>query len=96
MKKKLKLRTLALLAVLFLPSLALAGTTGTEFQGFYTWLNGVVTGYGGRSVSLGAVLLGGLVSLGKINPIPILAGVGFAIFLQYSPTIVTGVLSATI
>jgi hypothetical protein len=31
---------------------ALAGTTGTEFQALYTWVNDVVTGYFGRAVAV--------------------------------------------
>jgi conjugal transfer pilus assembly protein TraA len=35
-------------------------------------------------------------AIARVNPIPILGGVGFAIFLQYTPTIISGILSATI
>ena len=94
--KKLDVRFLIVLAALLLPTFAFAGTTGTEFMAFYTWINGVATGYGGRAISIGAVIIGALLSMAKNNPIPILSGVGFAIFLQYAPTIITGVLSATI
>lgn len=75
---------------------ALAGTTGTEFQNLYTWINNVVTGYFGRAVSVAAVGIGAILSIARVNPLPILAGVGFAIFLQYTPTIITGILSATV
>lgn len=34
---------------------AMAGTTGTEFQSLYTWINNVVTGYFGRAVAVAAV-----------------------------------------
>jgi conjugal transfer pilus assembly protein TraA len=40
--------------------------------------------------------IGAILSIARVNPIPILAGVGFAIFLQYTPTIITGILTATI
>lgn len=75
---------------------AIAGTTGTEFQTLYNWINGVVTGYFGKAVAVAAVGIGALLSLAKANPIPVLAGVGFAIFLQYTPTIITGIITATI
>ena len=75
---------------------ALAGTTGTEFQGLYDWINNVVTGYFGRAVAVAAVGIGAILSIARVNPLPILSGVGFAIFLQYTPTIITGVLSATV
>lgn len=87
---------LAAVALCLVASSALAGTTGTEFQTLYTWINGVVTGYFGRAVSVAAVGIGAILSIARVNPIPILAGVGFAIFLQYTPTIISGVLTATI
>lgn len=73
-----------------------AGTTGTEFQTLFTWIQGVVTGFFGKAVSIAAVGIGALLSIARVNPIPILGGVGFAIFLQYTPTIITGILTATI
>lgn len=89
---------LAIIAVALsvLAGSAFAGTTGTEFQNLYTWINNVVTGYFGRAVSVAAVGIGAILSIARVNPIPILAGVGFAIFLQYTPTIITGILTATI
>lgn len=87
---------LAAVTLCLVAGTALAGTTGTEFQTLYTWINGVVTGYFGRAVSVAAVGIGAILSIARVNPIPILAGVGFAIFLQYTPTIISGVLTATI
>lgn len=87
---------LAAAALCLVAGSALAGTTGTEFQTLYTWINGVVTGYFGRAVAVAAVGIGAILSIARVNPIPILAGVGFAIFLQYTPTIISGVLTATI
>lgn len=95
MKKRLDLALVGAVLVLAASS-AFAGTTGTEFQNLYTWVNNVVTGYFGKAVSVAAVGIGAIMSLAKVNPVPILAGVGFAVFLQYTPTIITGVLTATI
>jgi len=90
-------RHAALAVVLFLlAGGALAGTTGTEFQALYTWTNDVVTGYFGRAVAVAAVGLGAIIWIARVNPIPILSGAGFAIFLQYTPTIITGILRATV
>lgn len=90
-------RQLATAVVLcLLAGSALAGTTGTEFQALYNWVNDVVTGYFGRAVAVASVGLGAIISIARVNPIPILSGAGFAIFLQYTPTIITGILTATI
>ncbi len=95
MNRKTQLAIIAV-ALSVLAGSAFAGTTGTEFQNLYTWINNVVTGYFGRAVSVAAVGIGAILSIARVNPIPILAGVGFAIFLQYTPTIITGILTATI
>jgi len=97
MKNKLIVSRIALLcALLGIPAFAFAGTTGTEFLALYTWINGVVTGYLGRTIAMASVAIGALMSVAKSNPIPILVGIGIAIFLQYTPTIITGILTATI
>jgi conjugal transfer pilus assembly protein TraA len=75
---------------------AMAGTTGTEFQNLYTWLTGLVQGYFGKAAAVAAIGLGALFSLARLNPIAILSGIGFAVFLQYAPTIASGILTATI
>ncbi len=95
MNRKTQLAIVAV-ALSVMAGSALAGQTGTEFQNLYTWINEVVTGYFGRAVSVAAVGIGAIMSIARVNPIPILGGVGFAIFLQYTPTIISGILSATI
>ena len=94
--KKFDLRLAALFGFMVLPSFAFAATTGTEFQTFYTWINGVVTGYFGRIIAIAAVAMGAMLSVAKSNPIPILAGIAFAAFLMYTPVIINGILTATI
>ena len=84
------------LALLTAATTALAGTTGTEFESLYTWLTGLVQGYFGKAAAVAAIGLGALFSLARLNPIAILSGIGFAVFLQYAPTIASGILTATI
>lgn len=80
---------------LLLPIAAFAATTGAEFLAIYNWISGIVSGYGGKAVAIAAIAVGALLSLGKSNPMPILAGIGFAIFLAYLPGVVNGMLTAT-
>lgn len=94
--KQIDPRIVLLLAMLGVPTFALAGTTGTEFLPIYTWINGIVTGYGGRAIAISSVFIGALLSVSRGNPIPILVGIAFAIFMQYTPTIVNGIMTATI
>ncbi len=95
-KKYFDLRIVALLAMLVVPTFAFAGTTGAEFLTFYTWITGIVRGYFGRAISIAAVAIGALMSVAQSNPLPILVGIGFAVFLSYGPVVVNGILSATI
>ncbi|MBA3032924.1 MAG: pili assembly chaperone [Gammaproteobacteria bacterium] len=90
------LRAVFALVLLGAATGALAGTTGTEFQSLYTWLTGLVQGYFGKAAAVAAIGLGALFSLARLNPIAILSGIGFAVFLQYAPTIASGILTATI
>ena len=94
--KLMDLRIFALVGAMLVPVWASAGTTGQEFLALYTWVNGVATGYGGRVIAIASVIIGALLSVAKGNPIPILVGIGFAIFLSYTPTIINGILTATI
>lgn len=96
MNRKTNIVLAGTILFLLVAGTAFAGTSGTEFQNLYTWINDVVTGYFGRAVSVAAVGVGAIMSIARVNPIPILAGIGFAIFLQYTPTIITGILSATV
>ncbi len=96
--KKLNPQKLQLLlaVTMLVPFAACAGTTGTEFLALYNWIMGIATGYAARAISIAAVVIGALMSLGKGSPMPILAGIGFAVFLAYLPGVVNGLLSATI
>ena len=94
--KKYQQAALLIVGLSLITSSAFAGTTGSEFQTLFTWLLGEVQGYGGKTIAIAAVGIGALMSMVRVNPIPILGGIGFAIFLQYVPTIITGILSATV
>lgn len=83
-------------AVLMAATAASASTTGGEFQVIYETFEGWVQGYAGMAIAIGAIGMGGLLSLARQSPFPILTGVGSAILLQYSPEIVSGIMTATI
>lgn len=83
-------------ALLLIAPAAFAGTTGAEFQALYTWVLGIAQGYAARAISIAAIVVGALMSLGRGSPMPILGGIGFAVFLAYLPGVVNGLLTATI
>jgi conjugal transfer pilus assembly protein TraA len=75
---------------------ALAGTTGTEFQTMYTTLLNWATGFLGKSIALAAFILGAGIGIARSSPIPALAGVVFALFMVYVPTIIDSIMTAVI
>lgn len=86
-----------LAAVLLLFSgMAFASTTGAEFQPIYEKFEGWVQGYGGMAIALASTGIGGIMSVARQTPFPIMAGIGGSILLQYSPDIIAGIMTATI
>ena len=75
---------------------ALAGTTGTEFQTMYTTMLNWATGYLGKAIAVAAFILGAGIGVARSSPIPALAGVVFALFMVYVPTIIDSIMTATI
>ena len=75
---------------------ALAGTTGTEFQTMYTTLLNWATGFLGKSIAIAAFILGAGIGIARSSPIPALAGVVFALFMVYVPTIIDSIMTAII
>ena len=73
-----------------------AGTTGTEFQTMYTTLLNWVSGFLGKSIAIAAFILGAGVGIARSSPIPALVGVVFALFMVYVPSIIDGIMTATI
>ena len=77
-------------------SSAFAGTTGTEVQTMYTTLLNWATGYLGKAIAVAAFILGAGIGVARSSPIPALAGVVFALFMVYVPTIIDSIMTATI
>ena len=75
---------------------AFAGTTGTEFQTMYTTLLNWATGYLGKAIAVAAFILGAGIGVARSSPVPALAGVVFALFMVYVPTIIDSIMTATI
>src|SRR5690554_1976043 len=79
------------------PVAVMAGSiSGTEFQEVHITFKDWVQGYAGMAISVAAIGLGGLASLARQSPFPILTGIGSAILLQYSPDVVSSIFSAVV
>lgn len=96
MDKRHLLALLVLVIACFLAADAISGTGGTAFNPLYTFFEDLVLGFGGKTASVAAVALGAIFSMARVNPVPILAGVAFAIFLNFSPGIINTIMTATI
>jgi len=75
---------------------AMAGGTGTEFQSMYTTMLDWATGFLGKSIAIAAFILGAGIGVARSSPIPALAGVVFALFMVYVPTIIDSIMTAVV
>ena len=83
-------------ALIFLPGLAVAGTTGTEFQTLYTLVLGWAQGFLGKTIAISAFIIGLGMGIAKSSPIPALTGVVFALFVVYIPTVIGSVVTGVL
>lgn len=74
----------------------MAGGTGTEFQSMYTTMLDWATGFLGKSIAIAAFILGAGIGVARSSPIPALAGVVFALFMVYVPTIIDSIMTAVV
>ena len=88
--------TVLVLLTLLAVSPAFAGTTGTELQARYTPLLNWATGVLGKSIAIAAFILGAGIGIARSSPIPALAGIVFALFMVYVPTIIDSIMTAVI
>jgi len=85
-------------ALLLAPDVATAAgaTSGTEFQAFYTFIEGAATGFLGRAIAI----TGGLIALGIAAAtgryVIAIGGVVLAIFGSLGPAIVDAIFGAVI
>lgn len=90
---------LALLALSLFPAAApdaFAGVGGAEFNTLQTQLEAWIKGGLGKTIALAAVVIGAVLSVARSNPLPILSGIAFAIFQQYTPDIIGGILTGLV
>lgn len=84
-----------LLVVLLVPALCYAGTADTEFQPLLQKLMDWVSGYLGKSLAIGALIVGLGIALAQQTLMPALVGLGVAVIAAFGPGIITGLVTAT-
>jgi|GEM_PF-483116 len=87
---------LVLVTACFVAADAISGTGGTAFSPLYTFFEDLVLEFCRKIVSIAAVSLGAIFFMARVNPVPIFAGVAFAIFLNFSPGIINIIMTATV
>jgi hypothetical protein len=96
-RRNLLTATMALaLLVMWMPLFAHAGSTDTEFQAVYTFVNAAATGFLGRSICI----VGGLIGLGlgaaSGKALPAIVGIVLAMFGSLGPSIVDSIFPAAL
>lgn len=79
---------------LLLPGVALAATSGSEFQAFYDFIYNAATGYLGRGLAITGGVFGLAYGIGKGSPLPAVLGIVLAIFGMLGPTIINALFSS--
>jgi conjugal transfer pilus assembly protein TraA len=75
---------------------AFAGTGGTEFQEIYTTLTDWTTGYLGKALAAGLFLTAMAIGIVRQSLMAIVLGIGCAMAVNYTPTILDAVVTALI
>lgn len=76
---------------------AYAGTGGsTEFGALYTLISGWTSGVLGKALAICAFLIGMGMSIVQQSLMPVALGIGAAAAFAYTPTIMDGIITATI
>lgn len=81
-------------SLLFIPGLALASTTGGEFQAFYDFIFGAASGYLGRGLAITGGVFGLAYGIGRGSALPAVLGIILAIFGVLGPTIINALFSS--
>ena len=83
-------------ALVVLPSVALAATTGPEFQTAYQFFFDAATGYLGRGIAI----VGGVIGLGigaaRGSALPAIIGVILAVFGALGPAIIDSIFGSAV
>jgi conjugal transfer pilus assembly protein TraA len=96
LSEKALLRALIFLIALIAVWSAVAGETGTEFEGLYDLLFGWAQGYLGKAFAFAAFIAGIAAGVAKSSPMLGAIGIVFAIVISVGPGIINGILTATI
>ena len=90
---------LAVLALMLMPSLAMAADTGDDSLGLgqlLDWLVNLLRGPLGKICALTAFCVGMIAGIARGSFLAVLTGIGFAVTFYYGPNIILNVFGATL
>lgn len=87
---------LALFAVVALPTLALAGTGGAEFNAAYTTLSDWAEGDLGRLITAGLLITGLAMGIVRQSIMAAVPAIGAGLVFNVGPSVIDAVVGATI
>lgn len=94
-KKWVGVVVMLLIAIALVPAMALAGTADTEFQPMFQKILDWTQGFLGKSLAVGAVLVGAGMAIYYQSAGPAVMGIAMALILAFGPGAIQGVVTAT-
>lgn len=94
-KKWVGVVAMLLVAIALVPAMALAGTADTEFQPLFQKILDWTQGFLGKSLAVGAVLVGAGMAIYYQSAGPAVMGIAMALILAFGPGAIQGVVTAT-
>lgn len=88
--------TMTLMLLLFMTTVTWAGSSGTEFQPIFDWLNNSISGFLGRAIVTGGFIAFALIAAGRQAPMMAFGAAVLALIVGFGPGIVNSFVTATI
>ena len=82
--------------LMLLATTAFAGTGGTEFTEIYTLILGWTQGFLGKTLAIGAFLVGIGMGIVRQSLMSIALGIGAGMAVYYTPNIINGIVAAVL
>lgn len=94
---KVTMKALAIVGLMVVANVALASTSSdTQFDPIWTQIRDWAQGSLGKTFALAGFVIGAGAGIIKSSPLPAVAGIAFALFMVYLPTIIISLFGAVI
>jgi conjugal transfer pilus assembly protein TraA len=86
----------AALVLAMTSGVAMAGTSGPEFQQLFNIMIGWANGFLGKALSIAAFIIGAGMGIAKSTLMPAVVGIGFALMFAVGPNIISGIITGLV